>query len=36
MTKMTTVPENYNGIRAGIVGLFKASRKTTSQSINTQ
>jgi hypothetical protein len=27
---MTTVPENYNSIRAGIVELLKAARKTVS------
>jgi hypothetical protein len=27
MTKMTTIPENHNNIRAGIVGLLKAARR---------
>ena len=35
MTKMTTVPENYNSIRAGIIELLKAARKTASQNVNT-
>jgi hypothetical protein len=27
MTKMATIPENYNKIRAGIVELFNAPRR---------
>ena len=34
MTKMTTIPENYNNIRAGIVELLKtASRAAPGMSI---
>lgn len=29
MTKLTTIPDNYNNIRAGIVGLLKSARSAT-------
>ncbi len=31
MTKMTTIPENYNNIRAGIVELLKAARSAAAR-----
>src|SRR6204780_981429 len=34
MTKMTTMPENYNNIRTGIVELLKAARSATARSVN--
>ena len=34
MTKMTTVPENYNNIRAGIVELLKAARSAAARNVN--
>jgi len=34
MTKMTTIPENYNNIRAGIVELLKAARSAAARRIN--
>jgi predicted nuclease of restriction endonuclease-like (RecB) superfamily len=34
MTKMTTIPENYNNIRAGIVELLKAARSATARNVN--
>ncbi len=34
MTKMTTVPENYNNIRAEIVELLKAARSTAARNVN--
>ena len=34
MTKMTTIPENYNNIRAGIIELLKAARSATARNVN--
>jgi len=34
MTKMTTVPENYNNIHAGIVELLKTARSAAARNIN--
>ncbi len=34
MPKMTTVPENYNNIRAEIVELLKAARSTAARNVN--
>jgi len=34
VTKMTTIPENYNNIRAGIVELLKAARSAAARRIN--
>jgi predicted nuclease of restriction endonuclease-like (RecB) superfamily len=34
MTKMATIPENYNKIRAGIVELLKAARSATARNVN--
>ena len=34
MTKMTTIPETYNNIRAGIVQLLKAARSATARNVN--
>ena len=34
MTKMTTIPENYNNIRAGIVELLKAARCAAARNVN--
>jgi predicted nuclease of restriction endonuclease-like (RecB) superfamily len=34
MTKMTTVPENYNNIHAGIVELLKTARSSAARNIN--
>ena len=34
MTKMTTVPENYNNIRAEIVELLNAARSVASRNVN--
>ena len=34
MTKMTTIPENYDNIRAGIVELLKAARSATARNVN--
>ena len=34
MTRMTTIPENYNNIRAGIVELLNAARRAASRSVN--
>jgi hypothetical protein len=34
MTKMTTIPENYNNIRAGIVELLKTARSATARNVN--
>jgi len=34
MTKMTTIPENYNNIRAGIVELLKAARSAAARNVN--
>jgi predicted nuclease of restriction endonuclease-like (RecB) superfamily len=34
MTKMTTIPENYNNIRAGIVELLKSARSAAARNVN--
>jgi predicted nuclease of restriction endonuclease-like (RecB) superfamily len=34
MTKMTTIPENYNNIRAEIVELLKAARSAVARNVN--
>jgi len=34
MTKMATIPENYNNIRAEIVELLKAARSTAARNVN--
>ncbi len=34
MTKMATIPENYNNIRAGIVELLKAARSAAARNVN--
>ena len=34
MTKMTTIPENYNSIRTGIVELLKVARSTAARNVN--
>jgi predicted nuclease of restriction endonuclease-like (RecB) superfamily len=34
MTKMTTIPENYNNIRVGIVELLKAARSAAARNVN--
>src|SRR5208282_3384295 len=34
MTKMATIPENYNSIRTGIVELLKAARSTAARNVN--
>lgn len=34
MTKMTTIPDNYNNIRAEIVELLKVARSTAAQNVN--
>jgi predicted nuclease of restriction endonuclease-like (RecB) superfamily len=34
MTKMTTLPENYNNIRTGIVELLGAARSATARNVN--
>lgn len=34
MTKMTTIPDNYNNIRAEIVGLLRAARSTAARNVN--
>ena len=33
MTRMTTIPENYKNIRAGIVDLLNAARSAASRSV---
>jgi predicted nuclease of restriction endonuclease-like (RecB) superfamily len=35
MTKMATIPENYNSIRAGIVELVKTARSSAARNVNT-
>src|ERR1700675_4421173 len=35
MTKMATIPENYNKIRAGIVELLKTARSSAARNVNT-
>jgi predicted nuclease of restriction endonuclease-like (RecB) superfamily len=34
MTKMTTIPDNYDNIRAGIVELLKAARSVAARNVN--
>ena len=34
MTKMATIPENYNNIRAGIVELLKTARSAAARNVN--
>ena len=34
MTKMTTIPDNYNNIRTGIVELLKAARSAAARNVN--
>ena len=34
MTKMTTIPENYNNIRAEIVELLNAARTAAARNVN--
>jgi hypothetical protein len=34
VTKMTTIPDNDNNIRAGIVELLKAARSATARNVN--
>src|SRR5229473_181263 len=34
MTKITTIPDNYDNIRAGIVALLNAARSVASRSVN--
>jgi predicted nuclease of restriction endonuclease-like (RecB) superfamily len=34
MTKMTTIPENYNNVRTGIVELLKAARSAAARNVN--
>jgi hypothetical protein len=34
MTKMSTIPENYNNIGAGIVELLKTARSTAARNLN--
>src|SRR5271163_2128659 len=34
MTKITTISENYNNIRAGIVELLKTARSATARNVN--
>jgi predicted nuclease of restriction endonuclease-like (RecB) superfamily len=34
MTKMATIPDNYNKIRAGIVELLKTARSSAAQNVN--
>jgi hypothetical protein len=34
MTKMTTIPENYDNIRSGIVELLKAARSAAARNVN--
>jgi len=34
MTKTTTIPENYNNIRAGIVELLKAAKSAAARNVN--
>jgi len=33
---MTTIPENYNNIRAGIIELFRAARSAAARNVNPQ
>jgi len=34
MTKMTTIPDNYDNIRAGIVELLKAASSAAARNVN--
>jgi hypothetical protein len=34
MTKMTTIPENHNNIRAGIVELLNAAKSAAARNVN--
>lgn len=34
MTKMTTIPDNYNNMHAEIVELLKAARSTAARNVN--
>src|ERR1700722_7120330 len=34
MTKMATIPEDYNNIRAGIVELLKTARSAAARNVN--
>jgi hypothetical protein len=34
MTNLTTMPENYENIRTGIVEFLKASRSTAARNVN--
>src|ERR1039457_3198817 len=34
MTKMTTIPENYGNIRAGIVELLKTAKSSAARNVN--
>src|SRR5208282_6591728 len=34
MTKMATIPENYNSIRTGIVELLKTARSAAARNVN--
>ncbi len=34
MMKMTTIPDNYDNIRAGIVELLKAARSVAARNVN--
>jgi hypothetical protein len=34
MAKMTTIPDNYNNIRAEIVELLRAARSTAARNVN--
>jgi hypothetical protein len=34
MANLTTIPENYRDIRAGIVELLKAARSTAARNVN--
>ncbi len=34
MTKMTTIPDNYDNIRAGIVELLKAAKSAAARNVN--
>ena len=34
MTKMTTIPENYNDIRAGIIELLKTAKSAAARNVN--
>jgi hypothetical protein len=36
MTRMTTTPENYNNIRAGIVELLKSARSAAARNVRSR